>query len=369
MRIVSGTATTPNFLAVGGPFILDSGATLTLGAGAMNAGSDVTINGTLNRTGSQYLDAYGNGTFLNNGSISADVYLGPFSGITNVVQNLGGAGTWSSTYLGLVRLSNVTLVSDVNFTGTNILVEGPGVRMNTGNFTFSLPCNTVWQNTGEIAGNIRRTNLAACPGAALTFGNPFTTIRFTSGTPPTDIRVDTASVAPAGFSNAVTRSYQITPTGGSGYAATLRLRYLDSELNGNNESTLQLWRNNGSTWTAQGATSRDSFNNWVEYAGVTQFSPWAISGLAPTAAPVSISGRVTAANGRGISGVRVSITDQSGNVRFALTNAFGYYRFDEIEAGQTVVISITSKRYVFANPTRVLSIQDELADVDFIAEP
>ncbi len=241
--------------------------------------------------------------------------------------------------------------------------------MNTGAFTFSLPCNTTWQNTGEIFGNIRRTNLAACPGSTLTFGNPFTTIRFTSGTAPTDIRVGTSLIPPAGFSNAVSRSYLITPTGGSGYAATLRLSYLDSELNGNNESSLQLWRNDGSNWTQQGATARDTINNWVEYAGVTQFSPWAISGFAPTAAAVSISGRVTTAEGRGIGGVRVSITDQHGNVRFALTNAFGFYRFDEIEAGQTVVISITSKRNVFANPTRILSVHDELADIDFTADP
>jgi hypothetical protein len=52
-----------------------------------------------------------------------------------------------------------------------------------------------------------------------------------------------------------------------------------------------------------------------------------------------------------------------------LTSSFGYYRFDEIEVGQTVVISVASKRHVFANPTRILSVQDELAGIDFTAEP
>ncbi len=117
------------------------------------------------------------------------------------------------------------------------------------------------------------------------------------------------------------------------------------------------------------ATARDSANNWVEYTGVTQFSPWAISGLAPTAAGVSVSGRVTTAEGRGINSARVSLTDQSGNVRTALTNSFGYYRFDAVDAGQTVVLSVTSKRYIFGDSTRVLSVQDELADIDFTAEP
>lgn len=365
MTIVSGTVMAAG--SVTGPLTVANGATMTLN-GFFTARSDVTINGALNRTGTQYLNATGNGTFMNNGSISADVYFGPFSGTTNVLQNLGGTGTWTPAYLGITTRSTVALVSDVNYAGTNLLLE-PGIRMNTGAFTFSLPCTTVWQNTGEISGNIRRTNLAACPGSTLSFGNPFTTIRFTSGTAPTDIRVATSSVLPGGFPNAVRRSYEITPTGGSGYTATLRLRYLDSELNGNSESTLQLWRHDGSAWTVQGATSRDPFNNWVEYAGVTQFSPWAISGLAPTAAPVSISGRVTASDGRGLRNAVLSLTDQEGNVRTALTNSFGYYRFDRIDAGQTVIVRISAKQYVFADPTRIVTVQDEIADLDFTAEP
>jgi hypothetical protein len=138
-----------------------------------------------------------------------------------------------------------------------------------------------------VVGNLRRTNLAACPGTPIAFGNPFTTIAFTSGTPPTEVTVNLTLGPPAGFANAVQRTYQITPTGGNGYTATLRMHYLDSELNGNNEATLQLYRNNGTTWNAQGATNRNTTNNWVEYAGVTQFSPWT---LAADASPTAASG-------------------------------------------------------------------------------
>ncbi len=371
MKIASGTVSMDSSFFVGGPLVIDSGATLSLNAGSFFANGDVTVNGTITGPSTRVFYAQGNATFTNNGSITTGLHLGPFSGTNIVTQSIGGTGTWGAagTTMYIIKRNTVTLLNDVTFSGGTIFVEGPGVRMNTGAFTFSLPCNTIWQSTGEISGNIRRTNLAACPGAALTFGNPFTTIQFTSGTPPTDIRVATSSVQPVGFPNAVSRSYLITPTGGSGYAATLRLRYLDSELNGNNESTLQLWRNDGSSWAPQGATSRDSFNNWVEFAGVTQFSPWAISGLAPTAARVGISGRVATAEGSGITNVRVSLTDQNGNVRTAVTGSFGYYRFDEINAGQTVVISVASKRYLFANPTRILSVVDDLADIDFTAEP
>ena len=90
---------------------------------------------------------------------------------------------------------------------------------------------------------------------------------------------------------------------------------------------------------------------------------------ASTAANVAVGGRVTTAEGTGISNVRVSLTDQSGNVRTAFTGSFGYYLFDEVEVGQLVVISIAAKRYAFANPMRIVTVHDELTDMDFTAEP
>jgi hypothetical protein len=87
--------------------------------------------------------------------------------------------------------------------------------------------------------------------------------------------------------------------------------------------------------------------------------------LVPSAAMVSVGGRVTTASGMPISRVNVKLTDQNGNARSALTSNFGYYRFDEVEVGQTYVVSIESKRYQFA--PRLISLSDELADLDFIA--
>ena len=63
--------------------------------------------------------------------------------------------------------------------------------------------------------------------------------------------------------NAVKRTYLITPNGGSGYTATLRLRYADADLNGNAENTLELWRYNGGDWETHGATARAANANWV----------------------------------------------------------------------------------------------------------
>ena len=88
---------------------------------------------------------------------------------------------------------------------------------------------------------------------------------------------------------------------------------------------------------------------------------------APTAADVTLAGRVTAANGRGVNGARLTLIDGLGHTFTAMTNPFGYYRFDGIGAGQTVVVSISSKRYRFSNPVQVINLSDNAFDVNFVS--
>lgn len=91
--------------------------------------------------------------------------------------------------------------------------------------------------------------------------------------------------------------------------------------------------------------------------------------LAPTAAAVSITGRVTTANGNGIRGVRLTLTSPNGAIRRATTSTLGYYAFDGVEVGHTYVLEIASKRYTFANSTRIFSLQDHVTGMDFTALP
>ena len=94
---------------------------------------------------------------------------------------------------------------------------------------------------------------------------------------------------------------------------------------------------------------------------------WAFQTLAPTAAQVSVSGRVLTADGQGIRNVSVRLTSAGGTIRFATTGTFGHFRFDEIEAGQIYILEISSKKFTFAEPTRILSVVDEIMNADFIA--
>ena len=107
------------------------------------------------------------------------------------------------------------------------------------------------------------------------------------------------------------------------------------------------------------ATTTDADNNTSEF-----FPPFA-----PLAAEVSISGRVLNAQGNAISKAQITITEPSGATRTVMTNAFGYYRFDEVAAGETYILSIAHKSYQFANSPRILFVGEDLEDIDFTASP
>lgn len=89
--------------------------------------------------------------------------------------------------------------------------------------------------------------------------------------------------------------------------------------------------------------------------------------VGPSASSVYLSGRVTLAAGNGITNVQVALVEADGTVHVTKTSSFGYYRFDDIEAGQTVVVSLTSKRFTFSPSTRVVTINDDLTDLDWVA--
>lgn len=87
--------------------------------------------------------------------------------------------------------------------------------------------------------------------------------------------------------------------------------------------------------------------------------------LQPTAANVSISGRVLTAGGRGIANARVALIDSFGIPRTVATNPFGYYSFADVPAGQTYIVMASAKGYVF--DTQTISVADDITGLNFIA--
>ncbi len=88
---------------------------------------------------------------------------------------------------------------------------------------------------------------------------------------------------------------------------------------------------------------------------------------APTAAQVSIGGRVLTADGRGIRNAKINLTDSNGNTRTATSTGFGHFRFDDVAAGETYILEVKSKRFLFN--LQVISTNSDLTEVNFVALP
>ncbi len=87
--------------------------------------------------------------------------------------------------------------------------------------------------------------------------------------------------------------------------------------------------------------------------------------LFPTAANVRVTGRVLSESGRSIYGATVIMTNQSGQERSARSNSFGYFSFEEIEAGQTYTFTAKHKQYQFA--PRILNAEEDITGFNLVA--
>lgn len=141
-----------------------------------------------------------------------------------------------------------------------------------------------------------------------------------------------------------------------------------------------IYRLEQSVIAAGGGTSSNAGNTYTvgstigePVAGTTSSSPaYTLRGgfrvaaaLAPTAAPVWVGGQVLTPDGSGLRNARVTLTDTHGNVRSTVSGKLGYFRFSEIPAGETYVVRIVSRRYVFQ--TQVVFAGENLNNLVFTA--
>ena len=107
-------------------------------------------------------------------------------------------------------------------------------------------------------------------------------------------------------------------------------------------------------------------SNPIGGATLGALSTTTVNIASPSAATAAVSGRVSAANGRGVSKALITLTGANGETRTAMSNPFGYYRFADVEAGRSYVMSVRHKQYQFT--TRVITVNEDLDEENFIAE-
>ena len=131
---------------------------------------------------------------------------------------------------------------------------------------------------------------------------------------------------------------------------------------GNGKEMLSMTEHGTTGQTIAGVTSSGA--GFSLYSGF-----WTPDTLAPTAANVSVGGRILTPSGAGVRNIVVTLTSQAGDVRSTLSTSLGYYVFEEVPIGETYLISVYAKRYTFPEPVRTVQVHEEITDVNFIAVP
>ncbi|HVE56921.1 MAG TPA: pectinesterase family protein, partial [Pyrinomonadaceae bacterium] len=125
------------------------------------------------------------------------------------------------------------------------------------------------------------------------------------------------------------------------------------------------------TWEINNGLNPNDPNDASQLApnGYSNLENYVNSNLfAPTAANVSVGGKVLTAQGQGIARATVTLTNTAtGEIRSLQTNSFGNYDFSEVVSGGTYVVTVSSRRYSFANPSQVVNVSENVSELNFIA--
>jgi len=90
----------------------------------------------------------------------------------------------------------------------------------------------------------------------------------------------------------------------------------------------------------------------------------------PTAADATISGSVIDINNRGLRNVVVVLQNASGGEpQVAITNAFGYFTFENVPVGGFYTINVQSKRYTFENLPFAFTLGEDFTASAFVGSP
>jgi len=297
--------------------------------------------------------------------------------VDSVIQTQSiGAGTY--TNLSVAYPQNYL---QGNVTVNGVLALGPNDAITTNstgttNYKITLaPGATVTRlNSGFVNGTLEKQFSA--PNQSFTYPvgtqngySPVTANLTALGTNPSSLAVKAIQGAQPNAnpqSTALKRYWTLTETGD--LTTNLVFNYLDIDVPaGTQESSLQLNKYEG-FWTQQPAVTDTTANTASTTSPVSAFSDWTLlPALAPTAANVTVSGRVFAAEGSPLRGARVTINDGAGHMLTAITNSFGYYSFASVPAGTSYLLSSSAKGYTFT--PRVVTVNDQLADLDITALP
>ena len=262
---------------------------------------------------------------------------------------------------------NTSITGNVTVSGT---LKLGGSTLTTGNGKITLGPNAVVSRiSGFVNGTIERQFLAQTSfvfpvGTSLGY-SPVSVNISSIGRSPSSLTVMAVDGSPPGVADpagSLRRFWRLNGTGG--FNASVFFKYYDRDVPARtSELSYSLTDYEGGL--IEVPATFDLMSNNVTATDLDLLTNERVPASSGITA-VSVSGRVITPDGRGVKDAWVSFTDQAGNLRRTSTSKLGYYRFDMVPAGQTVVLTVTSKRYGFAPRTLILG--GNLNDVDLKAE-
>ena len=238
---------------------VSAGTTIKTTGGATIVLSDMDLenDGTINQ-------ASGEGGFKFNGTQASAIKGSnmPVIGILEVNKTNGSK---------LLLNRNITINSSLNFISGQLDLNGHNIMMNSSAMVAGESENN--RIIGANGGFIEITQDMNAP-VALNAGNLGTTITSSANLGSVTIRRGHTAQAGTGLMNSVNRYYLVTPANNTNLNATVRLKYFDAELNGQNENSLVIYKSddNGANWNNMSQFTRNTNANYVEQTALTSLA-------------------------------------------------------------------------------------------------
>lgn len=334
-------------------------------------------------------------TNITNSTVSGNTSVGEGGGVINF--SVGAVNS-------IVNVTGSTISGNMATSGTSVGGGVENVSTSTGLATINLTNSTVSGNSSNDGAGIWNSGTTA--SINLNFSTVASNTATTNGgglnqqaTGTTNLKNsivgdNTAATGPDIFGTITSQDYNHVEntSGGTFFVNTGKNQgkmidtsffALPNDVTGTDPQLAALANNGGSTLTHLPAVASPVMNtipNGTNDCGTiittsqnaltrpqeTGCEKGAAERQAPTAANIFISGKVLTAKGSGVNNVVVRIFGGSlTQPRIVRTSALGNFRFDDLQAGETYILEVSSRKLIFDNPTQVVFASEDLTGINF----
>ena len=166
---------------------------------------------------------------------------------------------------------NISIGSSINFISGQLDLNNNNILMTpVANIAGESENNRI---IGPNGGFVEITQNMNAP-ASVNAGNLGATISSSVDLGSVTIRRGHLPQSGTGLTTSIQRYYLITPQNNIGLNATLRIKYFDAELNGQNENTMVFYQSNdnGINWNNLSTTNRNTNADYLEKTGIASLS-------------------------------------------------------------------------------------------------